>query len=305
MALTDAGFLSEFPKIKSLEQVYAMEPKPVEWLIEGILPIGTALLVGPPKLGKSYFAMNLLQMISDSGAEYFYFAGEDGFNRLQRRAGQLGLTGRGYFLAGREHRLTKPKLEVEKMLVVRPTIKAIIIDTMEFILSRDGRSRDYEWWVNQISPWSDLAHKYSVSILMVHHTRKTNGLPDSSPFDAILGSQGISASFDTLLAMRKASDGKGATLNITGKDVEEQEFRLDKEPYGWSVAGLERLASLGATQDKVHSHIKSNPGLCWKEIKNDLEIHGGQLSTTLKKLVTNNIIEETEGVYHSLLLNTL
>jgi hypothetical protein len=107
--------------------------------------------------------------------------------------------------------------------------------------------------------------------------------------------------FDTLLAMRKASDGKGATLNITGKDVEEQELRLDKEPYGWSIAGLERLASLGITQDKVHSHIKSNPGLCWKEIKNDLEIHGGQLSTTLKKLVTNNIIEETEGAYHSLL----
>ena len=37
---------------------------------------------------------------------------------------------------------------------------------------------------------------------MVHHTRKNNNDKDQYPMDGVLGSQGINASFDTIMVMK-------------------------------------------------------------------------------------------------------
>ena len=46
---------------------------------------------------------------------------------------------------------------------------------------------------------------------------KKNNEAEHNPFNSILGSQGIMASFDTVLIMKKASDGNGAVLRATAK----------------------------------------------------------------------------------------
>ena len=295
----DEEFLRHFPGLLSIEQLCAKEFQPLEYVVKGLLPVGTALLAGPPKLGKSYFALNLMQMVIEQGHEFYYYAGEDGSRRLQDRIGQLRLVGKGFVQPGREVPLRDAAMQIQRIVEMRPNIKAIFIDTMETVVSQ-GKTRDYEFWVKEIKPWNLLAEKYSVTIMMIHHTRKPNGIADNSPYDAILGSQGISASFDTLMAMKRADDGNGAVLNITGKDVLDQELRLDKEIYGWSIAGLEKLASLGPTQERVYTYVKENPCCRWTDITEALEIHGGQVSEVLKKLKLKNLINEEVGEFTSL-----
>ena len=295
----DEEFLRHFPGLLSIEQLYAKELPPLEFVVKDLLPVGTALLAGPPKLGKSYFALNLMQMVIEQGHEFYYYAGEDGSRRLQYRMGNLGLVGKGFVQAGLENPLLNAAMQIQRMVEMRPNIKAIFIDTMETVVSQ-GKTKDYSFWVKEIKPWNLLAEKYSVTIMMIHHTRKPNGIADNNPYDAILGSQGISASFDTLMAMRSTGDGNGAVLNTTGKDVPDQELRLDKEIYGWSIAGSEKLASLGPTQEKVLYYIKQNPCCRWTDITEALEIHGGQVSEVLKKLKLKNLINEEVGEFTSL-----
>ena len=52
---------------------------------------------------------------------------------------------------------------------------------------------------------------------MAHHTKESADV-DRNPHDSILGSQGIMASFDNVMTMRRASDGKGA-VHVIGKDM--------------------------------------------------------------------------------------
>ena len=87
--------------------------------------------------------------------------------------------------------------------------------------------------------------------------------------------------------------------NITGKDVADTEYRLDKKDYGWKISGLEVEASLGETQDRVHSFIKSNFGSSRKDIKNNINIDGSYLSKILKILIKKDIIQERDGCYYA------
>lgn len=296
-------FKHRFPNIKSINEILSLEFPPQEWLVSDLLPVGTAILAGPPKIGKSYFVLDLIAEILKKKHQVFYYAGEDDFRRIKTRAIQLKIDGENLFVhAGRVAPLFNRDAtaldEIETMLDMRPTIKAVFIDTMQLILPRITKPRDYETWVHDLRPWAELSNNKSVAILMVHHTRKENNQADHNPYQSILGSQGIIASFDTVMIMSKSKDGKGATLNITGKDVADTEYRLDKKDYGWKISGLEALASLGETQETVLEYIRSNFGPFWKDIKKNINIDGSYLSKILKILIKKDIIHETDGRYY-------
>ena len=257
-------FRKRFPNIRTGGEVLDMEFPPQEWLIKDFLPFGSAILAGPPQLWESYFVLSLIKQISEEDHEVFYYAGEDDARRIQRRMKELGIDSKGIFLhPGRDAPLTedgkKPIDEIRAMIEMRPKIKAIFIDHMTLILPRKANPNHYDNFVPELKPWSDLANNCNVSIFMVHHTRKENNEAEHNPFNSILGSQGIMASFDTVLIMKKASDGNGAVLRVTGKDVEEKEYRLSKQKVSWKIEGLESVASLGSTQTKIHSYVKTNP----------------------------------------------
>lgn len=302
--ILDEEIKRRFPYLNTLSEIKEMSFPEQEWLIEPILPIGSTILAGPPKIGKSYFILDRIKEISDQGKEVVYYALEDGCRRLQARINQLGLTiDNVIFAAGREADIGSNGTtffdDVNELLELRPSIKAVFIDTMTLALPRRAKARDYDDAVHDLKPWSDLAYNKNISILMVHHTRKSNGLPNHNPYDEILGSQGIIGSFDTVMIMRgkETTDSKAAVLNISGKDVEEQEYRLSKKDYGWSIEGLESIASLGSTQEKVYSFIKTNDGCLTKTIQETIRIDKGQLSKTLRKLTANNLIEKKNDYY--------
>lgn len=68
---------------------------------------------------------------------------------------------------------------------------------------------------------------------MVNHMCKSDGTPDYNPNNAILGSIGIPATFDTNLLMNRDKDG-GITLCVEGKDVRENTLQIRKKGVEFS-----------------------------------------------------------------------
>ena len=54
----------------SMSELCAKEFPPIQWLLPDILPIGSTLLAGPPKLGKSVMVLNLAVAVTTDGAVY-------------------------------------------------------------------------------------------------------------------------------------------------------------------------------------------------------------------------------------------
>ena len=46
-----------------MEELEKMTIKPLEWLVEEILPVGLIMLASPPKLGKSWMMLQLCMSI--------------------------------------------------------------------------------------------------------------------------------------------------------------------------------------------------------------------------------------------------
>jgi hypothetical protein len=70
----------------------------------------------------------------------------------------------------------------------------------------------------------DIADRYSVAFLIVHHTRKATA---DDFLDSVSGTQGIAGAADAVLILARSRGSAEATLKITGRDVEEAEHALN------------------------------------------------------------------------------
>jgi len=71
-----------------------------------------------------------------------------------------------------------------------------------------------------------MAIHNNLAILLVDHHRKNGGF-DNNPVDDILGSTGKAAVCDCILGLYREQGKRGATLKITGRDIEERDLALE------------------------------------------------------------------------------
>ena len=92
---------------------------------------------------------------------------------------------------------------------------------------------DYE----VISQMKSIADRFGITILLVHHTRKSGA---ADPFNLISGTTGLSGGVDGSMVMIKADRQDNlATLYATGRDTLDMEFELmfDKNTSTWQLLG--------------------------------------------------------------------
>ena len=70
-----------------------------------------------------------------------------------------------------------------------------------------------------IGALKELADKYGICILLVHHLRKQSS---SDPYDQISGSTGIMGVADTTWLMHRQRMSKTATIRVIGRDMDEK-----------------------------------------------------------------------------------
>jgi hypothetical protein len=118
-------------------------------------------------------------------------------------------------------------------------VHLVVIDTWAKIAPPSGmrRSTQYEGDYEAQTPLKRLADTYHVSILAVHHLRKTGA---SDVLDEVTGSTGLTRAVDGALILKRERGQMEASIYVTGRDVEcEQQLALAFEPITalWTLTG--------------------------------------------------------------------
>ncbi len=221
-----------------------------EFIVEGIIPQGTSLFTGKAKVGKS-FAMADIALACACGGKAFgkvtvkqigvlYLCLEDHERRVQNRIGGLCI---GENWPENLHICTSwPRIDqggiplLQKWLEEHRDVKLVIADTLAKLKSRKPTNQTlYDVDYQSVEGLKGLADTGDVAIIIVHHLRKMAA--DDDPFDCISGSTGLTGAVDTALILKRDRTGKGL-LYVRGRDVEEQEFALDRDSSGgWTLLG--------------------------------------------------------------------
>ncbi|SRR6266487_1280132 len=126
--------------------------------------------------------------------------------------------------------------DLEVWLRLSPNARLIVIDTLEKFRAPNSKSGSmYAEDYAAITPLKQLAEKYHISILLVHHLRKAEA---EDPMDMISGSTGLTGATDCNMVLQRGRGEHEAVLHVTGRDVEEQTLNLifDKESACWSLS---------------------------------------------------------------------
>ena len=286
---TAASLRDVCPSVLTASELMSLEIPEVKWVIPKLLPAGLALLAGPPKVGKSYLQLKLSKGIINGGGKVFYFAGEDSYYLLQTRLQQLGMGEcKDLFLhCGREGLFAKPNEFYDKIANMLNSVQldAIFLDNMELVLPPKARGGDdYAYYYQQLPQWAALASKHNCAIVMTHHTRKET---TDNPFDAILGSQAIMGTSDTVMVMQKAKRDREFDLHVTGKYIPDETFNLVRNGVEFEIEGLAKDAKLrmNPTQNDIYQFIAANPDCHQKTIVNALSLDKGNVSRAIGKLI--------------------
>lgn len=87
----------------------------------------------------------------------------------------------------------------------------------------------------ELSSLKTIADKYGITILLVHHLRKTK---DDDPFNMISGTTGLSGCVDGSFVLMESKRGSRiAKLFCVGRDIENQELivHFDNADHKWTV----------------------------------------------------------------------
>lgn len=270
---SDGGALNipPMPKVITARELERMMfPEPV-WLVPGMIPEGITLLAGKPKLGKSYLALNIALALACGGRAMgtvdvsqrgvLYLSLEDRQRRLQRRIRET-FSERGWPTC--LHLCTEwPRVDqggitlLSQYLDQQPDIKLIIVDVLMKFRARSNSNNSgvYSEDYRAMEPLVAFSQTHDVSIIVLHHTRK---LVADDPLDEISGSTGLSGSVDTVLVLKRIRGQ--AVLYVRGRDVEEQELALKRDPSGgWLLIGTADQVKLSEDQKMVMTALNSGP----------------------------------------------
>lgn len=238
--------------VSAAELIAATFPEP-RWAVPGIVPEGLTVIAARPKIGKSWLMLGVgiavasggraLGMVGCDPGDVLYLALEDTARRLQSRLVTMLDDPRSaperLHLVTSWARLDAGGLdELAAWLTAHPDARLVILDTLAKV--RPGRKRDaalYDEDYAALNGLKQLADRFGVAIVVVHHTRKADA---GDVFDTVSGTLGLSAVADAIIVIRRNRGTADALLSITGRDVEEAELPLRWEASigAWSVLDL-------------------------------------------------------------------
>ena len=218
------------------DSVYPSKPP----LIDGLLYPGTYLFVGAPKLGKSFLMAQIAYHISMGVPlwEYparkgtvLYRALEDDYRRLQERLYRMFGTDVAdslFFSVSAGNLGNGLDEQLQEFMKQHTDTRLIIIDTLQKVREVGGDNYSYANDYEIITRLKQFADSYGICLLLVHHTRK-QGSDDK--FDMISGTTGLLGAADGAFLLQKEKRiGNAATLEVSGRDQQEQKLFLLRNP---------------------------------------------------------------------------
>ncbi len=292
--------------IISAADLMAKEFSEQKYAVEGILSEGVTIVAGKPKLGKSWWALGTAVAVASGGkvlgsipveqGNVLYLALEDGERRLQKRLelmlGNSGKPPKDLQFAFTWKPLDNGGLEdLENWLIDHPNARIIFIDTLKRVRPKDSSRQVYDNDYDAIAPLGDLARKYGVSIVLIHHTRK---MESEDPMDMISGSFGLTGSADGVLVLTRARMSTQAKLHVIGRDSDDKELILDwnSGTYGWTLAGdAEELAVSKERKDIIETLAFYPTRLTPKQVAKDLDRNEASVRKMMNRMNNDGQID--------------
>lgn len=229
-----------------LKDLYRTEfPDPV-WIVVDVLPSGLALMVGAPKAGKSRLATNIALAAGNGGTALGGWPASK-CSVLYLDLEQGPRESRGRFVDMMPDRIVPDNVfiahewpvmgagclrKIRAHLAAEPSIKLVIVDTLARVwddskAKRGGNAYHVEYEL--LSQWKALANEAEVCLLLIHHYNKGG---ETS------GTQAMTGVPDVLLFLTRQRGKPTAKLEITGREVREQDHELhfDRFTGTWSVS---------------------------------------------------------------------
>lgn len=265
-------------RIYDAHELSARTFDPVKWMLPGIIPEGVTILAGKPKIGKSWFALDICIAAAD-GSRYtlgdlkprhgdcLYLALEDNQRRMKKRIHKLvppdwvwpdrldiahewkrsdagGIDDLRSWCIERKAEGGSPTLiQIDTLQRFRPVVKGT-----------DSYATDYA----AVSALLALTKEFpGLCIIVVHHDRKMDA---DDPFDTVSGTLGITAAADTIMIIKR--NAGAVKLYVRGRDVEDSEIplRFEKTSCKWVRLNAEDAeASLSVERQSIVDAVESVP----------------------------------------------
>ena len=228
-------------ELRTLGELRAEGPTATDWLVSDLLPAdGLSLVVSPPKVGKSTLCRCLAVAVATGGQ----------WLGREVRAGtviHLPLEERPGTVRDHYDALDAPDDGIHVMVggVPKPGERLtwlrgaiadtgaalVIIDPLQRWIEAD--SNDYSRVTGALGPLIQLARDASVSLVLIHHSRKAEGGRGAEA----LGSVAYYGSVDTLVSLRETEHGH-REVYARGRDgVQMRPTRLTMDDRGWVGVG--------------------------------------------------------------------
>lgn len=233
----------ETKTMRELNDTAFIPHKPV---IDGLLNNGVNLLVGPPKIGKSFMVADLSVRVSKGEpflnrktyqGEVLYLALEDDFQRLQQRFYRMfdvDDTDNLHLAIVSKDIKNGLELQINEFIIKHAKVSLIVIDTLQKIRGNENDKYSYSNDYDVISMLKEIADRHNICILVVHHTRKQEA---TDIFDTISGTNGLLGAADGSLIINKdkRADTR-AKMAVSGRDIPYQELTIefDKQKCLWN-----------------------------------------------------------------------
>ena len=237
----------------TVKDIYDAPQEEVNFCVKGLLPTGgMSVLAGKPKAGKSTLARQLavavahgtpfLNRETEQGA-VLYLGIEEKQSEVAAHFQQLGLCESDPVLirCGAVPKNQSVAM-LEDALMRMPEAKLVIIDPMFRFVGGVKDASDYVQVNNALEQLLELARRYNVHILTVHHMKKKE---TEDVMDGALGSTAIVGGTDTFIGL--LVDGKGMRTICS-----RQRYGTDMEPTQLEWDSETRELSLGMTSDDAN-----------------------------------------------------
>jgi hypothetical protein len=239
---------------------------PMQWLISGLVPEGLTLLIGGPKIGKSWMALDFALSVA-AGNGYalgkifcgiarpvLYLALEDSDRRLKDRIRKLQPDLRIPSLLTYMTRTEPGMIEQTIIAWLRSLPEGsqplVILDVLAKVMppkmqGENDYQRDYRV-ASRLKMICDGMP--GMGMLVLHHDRKASA---DDFVDMISGTNGIAGATDTIMVIDRGRNEGVGLLKITGRDVLEAEYAVKFDGGIWSLSGETLNDAARAAQTKI------------------------------------------------------
>jgi hypothetical protein len=290
----------------------------IVYAVPGVVAEGLSVLAGAPKLGKSWFALNIATAVAHGGVaigrinvepgEVLYLALEDPPRRLQRRL-RLVLDGNGA-PDGLHFETEWPRLleggcdQLDTWLEAHPACRLVVVDVFAKVRGIvAGNVNRYEADYAAMASLKDIADRHGIAVLVIHHTRKAAA---DDYVDAVSGTHGIAGAADAVLVLERSRGSADAKLQVTGRDVEEAEYAMqfNAADGAWTLLdGPAQDYELGETRRRILTHLREHGPSAPKTIADVLGLEHETVKKACQRMAADEQVgTDGSGTYYSLSL---